>query len=346
MPDNIPDGITRADVLEAIAAYEAGRPHDFAPSTKYDLLFEGRRFPPKAIVGLAARRHTTEPLGPYDFKGGLVSKCFRLLEDLGFEIAPKVTPKEVAFVSGRQYAVEQACSILEMPVIPSVESGYAHALWNSFLIIFCTVRSAKMGGNGKISRWDGDVFIWNSRDERPKFKRQVKTLLELGGSALIFTRKSNEQLFTFNGEGQYISEDDGFPAVYHWKATHIDKRNTITVDPTEVQDPSTFIEGAVRTTLVNAYERNPRARAACVSHFGARCAVCDFVFADFYGELGEGYIHVHHLRNLASIGEEYEVNPLEDLRPVCPNCHAMLHRVQPAMSIEALQAIIEKQQNS
>ena len=61
-----------------------------------------------------------------------------------------------------------------------------------------------------------------------------------------------------------------------------------------------------------------------------------------YGDMGDGFIHVHHLKDLATIGEEYEVDPIEDLRPVCPNCHAMLHRTVPAMSIEDLRAIFEK----
>ena len=59
--------------------------------------------------------------------------------------------------------------------------------------------------------------------------------------------------------------------------------------------------------------------------------------ADLYGTLGEGVIHVHHLRELASLGEEYEVDPIKDLRPVCPNCHAILHTSSPAMTITQLQ---------
>jgi 5-methylcytosine-specific restriction protein A len=56
--------------------------------------------------------------------------------------------------------------------------------------------------------------------------------------------------------------------------------------------------------------------------------------------LGEGFIHVHHLKPLAQIGEQYELDPINDLRPVCPNCHAMLHRASPALSIDALRALI------
>jgi 5-methylcytosine-specific restriction protein A len=87
---------------------------------------------------------------------------------------------------------------------------------------------------------------------------------------------------------------------------------------------------------VNKYERDPRARQACLNHFGYRCCVCDLDFEERYGELGRGFIHVHHLKELSTVGPDYQVDPLGDLRPVCPNCHAMLHKVSPAMSVEEL----------
>jgi len=65
--------------------------------------------------------------------------------------------------------------------------------------------------------------------------------------------------------------------------------------------------------------------------------VCSFDFGKQFGPLGEGFIHVHHLRPISSLREEHDVDPITDLRPVCPNCHAMLHRTRPPMSIEALQ---------
>lgn len=110
--------------------------------------------------------------------------------------------------------------------------------------------------------------------------------------------------------------------------------------PTEEATPAKFLEGATRTVSVNAYERNPKARQACLDHFGFNCAACGFNFSKVYGAIGDRFIHVHHLRDIASVGTEYEVNPITDLRPVCPNCHAMLHVVTPAMSIERLQEIM------
>ena len=106
--------------------------------------------------------------------------------------------------------------------------------------------------------------------------------------------------------------------------------------PEEVTAPGTYVEGSARTVLVNAYERDPKARVACIAHYGARCCVCLFEFGRVYGSLGKDYIHVHHLVPLATIAREYELDPIADLRPVCPNCHAMLHKQTPPLSLDEL----------
>ena len=89
-----------------------------------------------------------------------------------------------------------------------------------------------------------------------------------------------------------------------------------------------FTEGSVTSVLVNKYERNRIARQKCIEHYGNeyRCIVCGMNFREKYGEVGKQFIHVHHLVPLNEIGEEYVINPEKDLIPVCPNCHAMLHR--------------------
>jgi 5-methylcytosine-specific restriction protein A len=126
---------------------------------------------------------------------------------------------------------------------------------------------------------------------------------------------------------------------YRWsksKAKHLEVRTLVdsyrvklalsvaeVVYPDEVaQEPAGFIEGRVKQVTINAYERDSKARAACIAKFGAICQVCDFDFEKTYGEIGKGFIHVHHKVDLAMIGESYQVDPINDLIPVCPNCHA------------------------
>jgi 5-methylcytosine-specific restriction protein A len=202
----IPDGIARQHIVAAIRDLDRGAPHTFGDSTGYDVLIEGRRYAPKAVVGLAAGKLTGEPLGPYDFKGGLKSKCFRVLEANGFTIITK---------------------------------GETHPF------------------------------------------------------------------------------------------------------PDEVPAAVEHVEGAVQRVTVNRYERDPEARARSIHHYGARCQACGFDFAIAYGTLGEGFIHVHHTVPLSEIGKAYVVDPINDLRPVCPNCHAMLHKRVPPYTIDELRKIIE-----
>ena len=123
-----------------------------------------------------------------------------------------------------------------------------------------------------------------------------------------------------------------------WRAKFLN----ITPIPEEISAPERFKEGASHTISVNAYERSPAARQACIDHYGYKCAVCGYSMADLFGKIAEGIIHVHHLKDLASIGEEYKVDPVADLRPVCPNCHAVLHTESPALSIEKLQKSVAK----
>jgi 5-methylcytosine-specific restriction enzyme A len=101
----------------------------------------------------------------------------------------------------------------------------------------------------------------------------------------------------------------------------------------EIAGEEKFWEGALRRVTVNAYERDPRARAACIAHYGSNCSVCGFDFAEVFGEGTRG-IHVHHLRPLAEIRKGYIVDPVADLRPVCPNCHAVIHSQSPALTID------------
>lgn len=110
----------------------------------------------------------------------------------------------------------------------------------------------------------------------------------------------------------------------------------------EVTEPKNYFEGASSLISINTYERNWKARMKCIEHFGYECQVCGFDFEKVYGQLGKDYIHVHHIISLSEIKENYEVNPITDLIPICPNCHALIHRTKPALSIETLKEQLSK----
>lgn len=124
----------------------------------------------------------------------------------------------------------------------------------------------------------------------------------------------------------------------------IDRDITLEASPDFINDASTLPEGAVMQVTINKYERNRSARERCIAAHGCRCAVCGIDFGQVYGEVGKGFIHVHHIVPLASIGKSYRLNPEKDLVPVCPNCHAMLHRAVNGklMSVDQLRSILKK----
>lgn len=112
--------------------------------------------------------------------------------------------------------------------------------------------------------------------------------------------------------------------------------------PDELTPGTSFMEGAATLVVVNRYERDPKAREACIRTFGTNCTICGFSFEAAYGELGRGYIQVHHRDPLARAGGERGVNPEKDLCPVCANCHAMLHRNGELLAPQELQAVIRR----
>jgi 5-methylcytosine-specific restriction protein A len=102
-----------------------------------------------------------------------------------------------------------------------------------------------------------------------------------------------------------------------------------------------YAEGKCREITAKTYDRSTHARQECVKNHGYRCAACGFDFGSVYGALGKNFIEVHHLKPIADIGQNYDIDPVRDLRPVCANCHRMLHRQKPPLAIEDLRTCLQ-----
>ncbi len=102
-----------------------------------------------------------------------------------------------------------------------------------------------------------------------------------------------------------------------------------------------FQEGFTRTILVNQYERDPRNRNAAIKYHGVRCFGCRLEMAEMYGEIAYGFIHIHHVKPLASI-KNPEAPNIDDLIPLCPNCHAIVHLASPPLTVTNLKEIVRK----
>jgi predicted HNH restriction endonuclease len=93
--------------------------------------------------------------------------------------------------------------------------------------------------------------------------------------------------------------------------------------------------------LRNMSETDPQEKK-CLEHYGFNCVVCDFNFEKAYGPIGKDFIHVHHLEQVAKIGQTYEVDPVKDLRPICPNCHSIIHSKKTPLTIDEVRKLINE----
>jgi 5-methylcytosine-specific restriction protein A len=117
---------------------------------------------------------------------------------------------------------------------------------------------------------------------------------------------------------------------------------SVLVLPGEFKSRKQYREGSLIRVYVNKYERRPGAKRDCLRHWKAKCQVCKVDLAATYGPIAKGFIHVHHIKPLSKCGRGYQVDPIRDLRPVCPNCHAVIHLGGNCRSIKQVRALLKK----
>jgi 5-methylcytosine-specific restriction endonuclease McrA len=129
-----------------------------------------------------------------------------------------------------------------------------------------------------------------------------------------------------------ISSLPGYRLLEAWRSLPEESPTTTAV--------TEYIEGALERIAVNRYERDPKARSMCIKHHGSICAACDTRLSDVYGAVAIGYIHVHHIVPIATIKAEYQLDPVRDLIPLCPNCHTIVHLRQEPFTIEEVKTML------
>ena len=245
------------------------------------------------------------------------------------------------FQVGAQYTRKDVFSLIGIadPGGGNWYTGYTSHENDWFL--FCGVGTPGRTGHDYHNHFHGEELVWYGKTKSRINQPAIQGLLNASGRVYIFYRENDREPFTFAGFGRPNAVKDTSPVEILWSFVPFGHSQP-EILPQEFVEPEAIYEGAKKTVTVNIYERDPNARRKCIAHWGAACVVCGFNFFAAYGELGQGFIHVHHLKPLSEIGEQYELDPVADLRPVCPNCHAMLHRASPAMSIEHLKSILTK----
>lgn len=111
--------------------------------------------------------------------------------------------------------------------------------------------------------------------------------------------------------------------------------------PADNEIQKTYLEGTPNQVSITKYERNPFARKKCLEYYGFSCIICDFNFEKIYGSIGKDFIHVHHLEQVSTVGKTYFADPIKDLRPVCPNCHSIIHKQKKAFTLDEMKRLYE-----
>jgi len=91
-PEQIFRRLKREDIEHAMRGLDGGVSHQFGPSSTYDVLHQGKRYPPKAVIALAVKHRSGTELTPADFPGGEGTAAFDTLRQLGFEIVRHLKP--------------------------------------------------------------------------------------------------------------------------------------------------------------------------------------------------------------------------------------------------------------
>lgn len=243
------------------------------------------------------------------------------------------------FKTGNRYSRRDVYSLIGIPLDTkggNWDTGYNRHGNDWF--IFCNVGTAGRTGHNYNNRFIGDDLLWYRKTGSTANHPSIQTMIKPAGKNYLFYRESDRQSFVYAGEAHAkLVTPNSVPVEILWSfSTDVSRVEEL---PEEDNERITYAEGATKQITVNAFERDPNARRKCIEHCGTRCCICDFDFGETFGDLGNGFIHIHHLIPLSEIGNEYRTDPIEDLRPVCPNCHAMLHRLRPALSIDELKAI-------
>jgi len=171
------------------------------------------------------------------------------------------------------------------------------------------------------------------KNEDGKYEANVGNVAPLASAVpLAFVQKNHSTWPWLNAYTKSYTTIDGA----------IEARLEEVLSEYQVSFTEPLTEGTPKAVSITLYERNPLARQQCIAHYGSDCHACGFSFGETYGETADGYIHVHHLKPISSGRGARAVDPIKDLRPICPNCHAFVHLQNPPLSIVELKRMLKQ----
>ena len=300
------------------------------------------------------------------FQGGEGSKCFRILRELGFKIVMKVGQSSTWLLQGNPnnfdidtYLTDFDFVYWSVPIPKyqrEISIGDKVFFWRASGkikavggIVGSGVVSEKCKPQEQIDNPDlidpgistGEGSLW-SNESSPKSDikvgvrvHDVRLTLESGmltrGELVGSPEFAKNLIMTVRQGSIFPMSDDEFSFI-----------QSLWNDVGETLIRKEFKEGSVRQIISKRYERNPKAKAECLKHFGYDCQGCGMNFEKTYGEVGKNFIHVHHIIPISKRVGSYEVDPAKDLIPLCPNCHGIVHRRKDPYTIDELKLFLTR----
>ncbi len=327
--------ITRQAVLSAVSEFDSlGREqflkrYGFGKAKGYFLVHDGREYDSKAIVGVAhayVSPGSTQPLGSDEFSGGEATVA-KLLSDLGFEVEyfPRVDWYEDELVLALDLYMRHRQS-------PPSEGSTEVAELSKVLRRLALLNGLKVS---QTFRNGSGVYLkmMNFKAIDPENTAAGNKGMPNGGDLAPAVWKK------YAGNPDALREK----AALIWKiATTHALSDPLAITPDE--EPYEAQEGRITFRLHRSRERDrkliERKRSAVLSKTGTlACEACEFDFGATYGEIGAGFIEVHHLKPVADI-REGETTKLADLALLCANCHRVAHRREEPLSVAEISMAI------
>lgn len=173
MSKSIPNGLTKQHILSALADLDSGIEHSFGPATGYELVHDGKRYPPKAVIGLAFKHMPGSTLSHKEFSGGeALGQANYVLRNLGFDVVTKSNSGRKCYITSRNFPLPT--DLFEM------ESNFWFNMWQRRLWPYQELQEGSIlywyETREKAIIWESivkkvDRFEYSSKDEvRKRFE--------------------------------------------------------------------------------------------------------------------------------------------------------------------------------
>lgn len=327
--------ITKEAVELALAEFDHLGDRDFLSkygfmnAKRYWLVHDGKSYPSKAIAGVAHKFVAGQTLlASPTFTGG-EGTVVKKLKQLGYSIeVSRQKPQDLG--QNPRWTRDEVVLALNLymtnPASPprkeSAEVETLSALLNKMHRLKGTVgKDTLRNANGVYLK------MMNFRSMDPTFVAQ-------GKAGMSSASELDQQVWTYYfGKQKELAADAAIITAAIENADEVKVARLPTADPYEGE------EGGVITRLHKRYERDPKLvaekRKEAMSKGDLRCQVCKFDYGKSYGELGAGYIEVHHINPLHQLKQKGKTK-LSDLALLCANCHRMAHRKRVPLSLDEI----------